>query len=78
VSPKLPTITAKHLLAVLKRHGFAIVRQSGSHVILENSDGTHVTVPVHQGRDLGKGLLRQIMRDANLSVDDLTEGRKGS
>ncbi len=25
-----------------------------------------------RGRDLGKGLLRQIMRDANLTVDDLT------
>jgi predicted RNA binding protein YcfA (HicA-like mRNA interferase family) len=78
VSPKLPTITANRLLAVLKHHGFAVVRQSGSHVILENADGTHVTVPVHQGRDLGKGLLRQIMRDANLSVDDLVEGRKRS
>ncbi|MDQ6832703.1 MAG: type II toxin-antitoxin system HicA family toxin [Chloroflexota bacterium] len=30
------------------------VRQSGSHVILEHPDGTHVTVPVHQGHDLGK------------------------
>lgn len=76
MSPKLPAITAHHLLAVLKRRDFVIVRQSGSHVILEHPDGTHVTVPVHQGRDLGKGLFRQIMRDANLSVDDLTTSRK--
>lgn len=78
MSPKLPAITANHLLAVLKRHAFVVVRQSGSHVILEHPDGAHVTVPMHPGRDLGKGLLRQIMRDANLSVDDLTTGRKRS
>ncbi|MCA1723780.1 MAG: type II toxin-antitoxin system HicA family toxin, partial [Thermomicrobia bacterium] len=78
MSPKLPAITANYLLTVLKRHDFVVVRQSGSHVILEHPNGTHVTVPVHQGRDLGKGLLRQIMRDANLSVDDLTAGRKRS
>jgi len=78
VSPQLPAITANQLLPILKRHGFVAVRQSGSHLILEHPDGTHVTVPVHQGRVIGKGLLRQIMRDANLTVDDLTSGRKRS
>ncbi len=78
MSPKLPARTASQLLVILKRHNFVAVRQNGSHIILEHPDGTHVTVPVHQGRDIGKGLLRQIMRDANLTVDDLTSGRKRS
>ncbi|MEK6604498.1 MAG: type II toxin-antitoxin system HicA family toxin, partial [Nitrospirota bacterium] len=39
---------------------------------LKHADGRRTTVPVHKGRDLGKGLLRQIMRDANLTVEDLT------
>jgi predicted RNA binding protein YcfA (HicA-like mRNA interferase family) len=72
VSPRLPTLTGQEVVAVLQRHGFAVVRQSGSHVILRHADGRRTTVPVHAGRDLGRGLLRQIMRDAKVTVDDLT------
>jgi predicted RNA binding protein YcfA (HicA-like mRNA interferase family) len=71
VSPRLPTLTGQEVI-VLQRQGFAIVRQSGSHVILRYADGRRTTVPVHASRDLGRGLLRQIMRDAKLTVDDLT------
>jgi predicted RNA binding protein YcfA (HicA-like mRNA interferase family) len=35
-----------------------------------HSDGRRTTVPVHGKRDLGRGLLRQIMRDADLTEDD--------
>ena len=72
MSPRLPALTGQEVITVLQRHGFAIVRQSGSHVILRHADGRRTTVPVHAGRDLGRGLLRQIMRDAKLTVDDLT------
>ena len=68
---KLPILTSTELLPILRRHGFVPVRQSGSHVILEHADGRHTTVPVHKGRDIGKGLLRQIMRDTGLAVEDL-------
>ena len=71
MSPRLPALTGHQVIIVLQRHGFVAVRQSGSHVILRHADGRRVTVPVHAGRDLGRGLLRQIMRDANLSVGDL-------
>jgi predicted RNA binding protein YcfA (HicA-like mRNA interferase family) len=71
VSPRLPALTGHQVISVLHRHGFVTVRQSGSHVILRHADGRRVTVPVHTGRDLGRGLLRQIMRDASLTVDDL-------
>jgi predicted RNA binding protein YcfA (HicA-like mRNA interferase family) len=71
VSPRLPALTGHQVVGILQRHGFVSVRQSGSHVILRHADGRRLTVPVHAGRDLGRGLLRQIMRDANLTVDDL-------
>jgi len=58
VSPRLPSLTGSEVVAVLQRHGFAVVRQSGSHVILRHTDGRRTTVPVHAGRDLGRGLLR--------------------
>ena len=72
MSPRLPALTGREVIAVLERHGFLRVRQSGSHVVLRHPDGRRVTVPVHAGRDLGRGLLRQIMRDANLTATDFT------
>ena len=70
---KLPTIASKALIRALERSGFVIVRQRGSHVRLRHPDGRVVTVPVHSGKDVGKGLLRKILRDAELTVDDLQD-----
>jgi len=72
MTPRLPTLTARRLISILQRRGFVRVRQSGSHAIFRHPDGRRTTVPVHSDRDLGRGLLRQIMRDADLTVEDLT------
>lgn len=50
--------------------GFRPVRQVGSHVTFEHPDGRKVTVPNHPGTDLGPGLVRTILRQANLGWDD--------
>ena len=71
MSERLPALTARQMISVLMRRGFALVRQSGSHAILRRLDGRRVTVPIHSGRDLGRGLTRKIMRDAELTMDDL-------
>lgn len=47
----------------MKRHGFRVIRQKGSHVRLRHEDGRVTTVPSHSGQDIGKGLLRKILRD---------------
>ena len=67
----LPVINGQDLIAALKRAGFEQTRQKGSHVRLRHVDGRVVTVPVHSGQEIGKGLLRKILRDAEWSVDDL-------
>jgi len=72
MSPRLPSITATELVRLLERRGFEAVRQSGSHLVLRHSDGRRVTVPMHKSKDLGRGLLARIMKDANLTADDLT------
>jgi len=69
--PRLPTISAQDLIDALSRAGFERARQKGSHVRLKHADGRVVTVPVHPGKDLGRGLLRKILRDAKWSSDDL-------
>ncbi len=71
MSERLPALSARQIIKVLERHGFVCVRQSGSHAIFRHADGRGTTVPVHGKRDIGRGLLRQIMRDANLAADEL-------
>ena len=65
--PRLPTVTAAQLIRALERTGFEVLRQTGSHVRMRHPDGRVVTVPVHSGRDIGRGLLRKILRDAELT-----------
>jgi predicted RNA binding protein YcfA (HicA-like mRNA interferase family) len=57
----------------LEKAGFVVDRTRGSHVFLKHPDGRATAVPVHSGETLGPGLLRAILRDAKLSVDELIE-----
>ncbi len=77
--PPLPVLSADELLRALERRGFQVVRQHGSHVRLRHPNGRVVSVPVHAGRDIGRGLLRKILRDIEWDVDDLLDalGRRG-
>jgi hypothetical protein len=43
----------------------------GSHVFLKHQDGRATSVPVHSGETLGPGLLRAILRDVEMSVEEL-------
>ncbi len=71
--PKLPTVTARELITALEKIDFAIVRQKGSHVRMRHEDGRVVTIPVHAGKIIGKGLLLKILRDSDLTKETFTE-----
>lgn len=68
--PKLSPIRGKDLILILKKQGFKQVHQKGSHVRLKHADGRKTTVPIHSGEKVGVGLLRKILRDANISRDE--------
>lgn len=67
---RLPSISGKKLIRCLEKIGYRVVRQRGSHIRLHPDviSRQPITVPNH--KVLGRGLLRKIIRDANLSVDD--------
>ncbi|MFH1831276.1 MAG: type II toxin-antitoxin system HicA family toxin [bacterium] len=67
---KLPTISGKDLVKIIIKLGFSIARQKGSHLILKHSDGRVTVVPCHNNEDLDKGLLKKILRDIDMSMDD--------
>ena len=73
---RLPALTARELVAILKRLGFAPAHQRGSHLTLKRPvDHRRVTVPIHAGRTLKKGLLKGILNDIGLTVEELTRLR---
>src|SRR5713226_5091540 len=58
---------------VLLRLGFRAVRQKGSHVFYRHPDGRTTTVPNHPGRDLSRPLIREILREIGLTVDEFED-----
>ena len=70
---KLPVLSGKELCKILKKIGYEIDRQTGSHMILRNIDPPHrrLTVPNH--KEIARGTLRKIIRESGLSVDVFRE-----
>jgi len=68
-----PAITGEHLIKALKKLGFEVVRSKGSHHFLQHADGRSTVVPVHSGETIGRGLLAQIRRDCEISIEELME-----
>ncbi len=69
--PRTPAVRGERVVKALEQVGFAVVRVQGSHHIIRHPDGRGTTVPVHQGRDVAKGTLRNILADVGLSIDEL-------
>lgn len=70
---KLPRLTGNQLIKALQKIGFDVARVKGSHHILIHGDGRRTVVPVHSGEDIGTGLLSQILRDCQITRDDLRD-----
>lgn len=67
---KLPIINFKIMDKILTNLGFERIRQKGSHVFYRHSDGRTTTIPNHKGRDLARPLVREILKEIELSVND--------
>jgi predicted RNA binding protein YcfA (HicA-like mRNA interferase family) len=68
---RLPRVTGSELLRALGKVGFQVVRVKGSHHFLRHHDGRVTVIPVHAGETIGPGLMSKILRDTELSRDDL-------
>jgi predicted RNA binding protein YcfA (HicA-like mRNA interferase family) len=69
---KLPVVSGREIVRVLTKIGFAIVGRKGSHVRLKRRRGEQVSiviVPMHH--ELARGTLKSILRQANLTTEDL-------
>lgn len=67
---KFKLVTAAKLERIILKIGFVKVRQKGSHAFYRHSDGRTTTIPHHAGCDLPSPLLRTILREIRLGVDE--------
>ena len=71
----VPVLKPKEVAAILEKMGFQEIRQKGSHKQYRNSDGRGTTVPFHSGKDISPILLKQIIKDIGLTVDEFLQHR---
>ena len=71
--PRLPGVRPREVIRFLERHGFLLDHSSGSHFIYYNA-GTRkrAVVPKHN-RDMPKGTLMSLLREAGFTRDELLE-----
>lgn len=73
MSPRLPQVQARQVIAALKRAGFREARQKGSHCTLVHHQwNVQTTVPIHTG-DIGRGLLKAILKQAGITEDQFRD-----
>ncbi|MEI6351564.1 MAG: type II toxin-antitoxin system HicA family toxin [Verrucomicrobiota bacterium] len=73
--PKIPVLKAREICRILEAAGFTLVRQRGSHMQYRHSDGRATTVPDHPGRDVSPVLLRQIIKDIGMTIQEFLRHR---
>lgn len=66
---KLSIVPYKFMHRFLASQGFFISRQKGSHVFYRHPDGRTTTVPNHSGRDLSRPLIREILREIDVTPE---------
>ncbi|TCO06001.1 type II toxin-antitoxin system HicA family toxin [Natronoflexus pectinivorans] len=70
MSEKLPIVKVKILEKLLFHLGFKMKRQKGSHVFYRHPDGRYTTLSHHGNQEIGRPLIRQILREIDLSPEE--------
>jgi predicted RNA binding protein YcfA (HicA-like mRNA interferase family) len=70
VSERFPVCTAKDVARVLRRHGFTLVSQKGSHQKWRHPNGRQVILPMHGNKPIPIGTMKSIIEGAGLTADD--------
>ena len=74
MNPRLPRITGAQLLRALRRAGWTVKRQTGSHVHLVHSKRPGlVTVPQHAGETLKEWTVSSVLKQAGMTAEELRE-----
>ena len=72
---KLVPIKPKKFVKILLKLGFVKRDAEGSHVFFSHLDGRTTVIPMHH-KEISRGLLRKILNDVQLSVEEYNKSRK--
>jgi predicted RNA binding protein YcfA (HicA-like mRNA interferase family) len=68
---KLPVVTGDRVVKAFSKAGWIVARQKGSHVIMvKEGSPVILTVPVHKNKPVKRGTLRDLIKDAGLTVEE--------
>lgn len=67
---KLPVVSGKEFIKRLKEKGYEFVHQKGSHMIIRLNKEPYTKLSIPNHRELDRGLLRALLRDADISVEE--------
>ena len=70
---KLPVVSGKEAVKAFQRAGYEFDEQHGRHMIPRHVATSHRRLSVPNHRELAKGTLRALIREAGLTVDEFTE-----
>jgi predicted RNA binding protein YcfA (HicA-like mRNA interferase family) len=70
VPSSIPVVSGAKVVKALEGAGFTVERITGSHHVMQHPDGRAVPVPVHAGRDMPKGALRNILAIIGMTPDE--------
>ena len=74
---RLSPISGRKLIRILTQLGFVEVRRKGSHrFFIHPEEKSTTVVPEHGSEDIGLGLLRKILRDIEMDVDEFDSLRR--
>ncbi|MSU55968.1 MAG: addiction module toxin, HicA family [Candidatus Taylorbacteria bacterium] len=71
--PQLPILSGREVVKALERGGYKIVRQRGSHIRMASLARPQWPVTVPRHKTIGRGLLRKIIQDAGLSIEQFLD-----
>lgn len=72
---KVPVLKPNKVVSILEGLGFPEVRQKGSHKQFRHPDGRGTTVPFHAGRDISPILLKKIVKDIRMTVEEFLQNQ---
>ncbi|TVS01240.1 MAG: addiction module toxin, HicA family [Cyanobium sp. PLM2.Bin73] len=70
-----PVLKSSEVADILRKLGFDVVRQRGSHLQFRDPQGRCTTAPFHKGRDISPPLLRQIAKDIGMTLEEFLSHR---
>ena len=71
---KIPIISGKDAIRAFTALGYTIIRRKSSHIRMQHETKKKITIPDH--KILGKGLLRKLVRDAEITVEGFNKALK--